>query len=217
MLHLLKVNLLVCYSLPIIFVFPFYFGIQVVKLPVYDSPVTAITTATNQGYWTMTHFGDKKLFQVYLLAILLVESLIPTLLLIIFNIISLIKFKLVVKKNVITPDSLLRRVELQLVRLVLILTFIIIFTRLFDSITAFASRFIIIWDIQVSNEVDALKRLLKQVAYIFLFAAHALDGFFYLFYDRQLKRAVYDLVNKTRTKFISKMTLLFNDFFYNYV
>lgn len=122
----------------------------------------------------MTSFGETIYFQLYALAVLFLESLIPTILLFILNIISLIKFKMMLSR--VTPSLLMRHVEIKLVRLVLSLTFICIFTRMLDNLTEFFARGLFVLEIQLSSEMESLRILSRQTAIFFLFGAHALDG-----------------------------------------
>lgn len=127
-------------------------------------------------------------------------SLLPTLLLILLNIISLVRFKMVTRR--MRPTSFLRCVEIQLVRLVLILTFICIFTRVFDLLTSFQSRFAIFLGIQSSNVMSSFELLLNQVANFCLFSAHALDGLFCYYYDRHLKQVACLMIRKPFRKLV---------------
>jgi hypothetical protein len=111
-----KADLLICYSILIILAIPFYFGIEVAK--------ASNSSTETEGYWQLTEFGEAKYFQVYSFAFLVIERLIPTLLLIVLNITSLIKFKLMIFSMAQTSFS--RSVDSNLVRLVLFLTFICI-------------------------------------------------------------------------------------------
>lgn len=152
------------------------------------------------GYMQLTAFGETIHFQLYALTVLLFEGFIPTLLLIILNTVSLIKFRLVVSK--VAQTNFMRSVEINLVRLVLFLTFICIFTRMLDISTEFFTRIVISCKIQLSSEVDSLRVLLKQLAFFCLFLAHALDGIFYYLYDRHLKQVACHMIKKTCRKIV---------------
>lgn len=133
----------------------------------------------------MTALGKTIFFQLYAFAVLFFESLIPTILLIILNIISLIKFKTMMSR--VRPSLLMRHVEIKLVRLVLSLTFICIFTRMLDNLTEFFARGLFVLEIHLSTEMESLRILSRQTAIFFLFAAHALDIIVCYYHDRHLK------------------------------
>lgn len=148
----------------------------------------------------MTAFGETSYFRLYSLIVLLFSDTFPTLLLIILNIVTVIKLKLTLSR--MAQTSFLRQVEINLVRLVLILTFICIFTRVFDTATSFLIRFNTVFGIELSEEAKSWEELLKQMAYFCLFAAHALDGIFCYLYDRHLKYVACQLIRMPCKKFV---------------
>lgn len=135
----------------------------------------------------MTDFGELKYLKVYFFSEVFIESVIPTLLLIILNIISLVKFKIVI--NRVAQIPYIRNVEINLVKLALFHTFICICVRLLDIAPELIIRFQILFNIQSSNEMESLRLLLKQSANFILFGAHAFDSILFYFYDSNLKRA----------------------------
>lgn len=131
---------------------PYYLVVEVVKAS--SSPTETA------GYWRFTDFVELKYIQVYAFALLLISSFIPSLLLIVLNMTSLIKFKLVARR--VAQTSFLRSVETNIVSLVLILTFICIFTQVFDNLTTILVTAIFGFKIQLSNEMKSIASLLKQ-------------------------------------------------------
>ena len=187
--------------IPLILSIPYYAGIEVVKAS--NSPTETA------GYWRLTAFG--KTIQLYALVVLFFESLIPTLLLVVLNIISLIRFKMMM--NRVTPTALMRHVEIKLVRLVLILTFICIFTRMLDNLTEFFARGLFVLGTQLSSEMESLRILSRQTAIFFLFGAHALDSILCYFYDRHLKYVACQLIRKPYRKLYEFV----NELCYNFI
>lgn len=197
-----QANLLICYSIAITFTVPWYFGVEVVK--------ASNSTAETEGYWRLTAFGHHKHFEVYTLIALFMTSLLPTLLLILLNVVSMVRFKMVTRR--MRPTSFLRRVEIQLVRSVLILNFICIFTRVFDLLISFQSRFAIFLGIQSLDVMRSFELLLNQVAIFCLFSAHALDGLFCHYNDRNLKQVACLMMRKPFRKLVE----FFQGIFYTF-
>lgn len=199
-----KANLLICYLIPTIFSIPYFFGIEVVKVS--DS------SAVMEGsfVWLNSEFGEQKTYKLYTVAALVFGNLIPTLVLIILNTISLIKFRQMLSN--MADTSFLRSVRTNIVRLVLVLTFVCIFVRVFDLLSAFPLWFESLLQIE-SEEMNSLLNLVRQIAFFCLFSAHALDGIFCYFYDRLIKQVACQLVRKP----LRKSSDFFSEMCYNFV
>lgn len=182
-----KLNLLICYSGPILAVLPIYFGVNIVKLT--DSPVSEAET---KGYWALNEFGNTTLFKSYAVMALLFEYLTPLPMLITLNILTVIKFKKVManKIEVVGRSSETQRAEkamIRFTRLIITLTFINIVTRTLDSCITVFFRFKIFFNVKISDEVDAILDLARYVSLIPFFGAHALDGVLYYIYDKNMR------------------------------
>ena len=146
---------------------------------------------TTNVYLTRTHFGESTGFEIFWLICTFLESLGPLILLFILNTISLIKFKLVLRRWKGRRDgSSLNKMKISMTKLTILLTFICLLTRSFDFVISYLVREKInlneVWRHYGSFE-EHLLFLLQSINLFLLFAAHALDVLFYFFYDTHLK------------------------------
>lgn len=162
--------------MPTILTVPFYFGVQVVKSS--DSPTS--------GYWTLTEFGETSFFKIYSVLIMLIESVIPLITLMVLNKISLAKFKIIMWM-VVQDNRRADQANNRFTKLILTLTFICIVTRSFDIAITIYNRAKLFFRIELTEDLNALLRLVRNVSYLLVFAAHALDGLLYYFSDKKMK------------------------------
>jgi hypothetical protein len=148
-----------------------------------------------EGYWRLTDFGNSNFFKAYSVLILLLETIVPLVILLVFNIITLIKFKSIMskKKRLTNTKTKAKKATIKFTKLILALTFICILARTFDNITAIFKRLKTFYYFQISDEFTALIDLNKQIAYALLFAVHALDGILYFIYDKEIKRVFHQM------------------------
>ena len=72
-------------------------------------------------------------------------------------------------------------------KLTITLTFICIVARTFDTIIAIFNRLRLVYGWILSDDLEALLKLVRAVSYFISFSAHALDGILYYFFDKKIK------------------------------
>lgn len=182
----MQANLFICYSIPILTSIPYYISVECVK--------ASNSTTETDGYWKLTDLGHTLFIRLFTVAVLFLEGLIPTILLIILNTISLIQFKRVLSR--VTQTPFIRSVEINLVRMVLILTLICIISRSLEILTEFFARGVFVLKVKLSREAESVRVVLKQIAFLCIFGAHALDGLVYYYYDRHLKQVARKIIRQ---------------------
>ncbi len=158
---------------------PCYFSVRIVKLD------------EARAFWTFTQFGETLGFKAYSVLLLLIESFFPLIILTILNMVTLLKFREVMKnKEQLVASQQHQRVNKannRFTKLIITLTFLSISTRSFDFSIEVVNRVYRTNLLSYSDELFALSDLLRQIAYFLLFATHALDGLLFFVNDRQLR------------------------------
>lgn len=154
----------------------------------------------NQAYWTLPE-SNVAFYQVYVLTVPLVETIIPTVALTIMNIISLVKFNRLIKlKRLISANSgsaYADKANMRFTRLIVALTFICIFARTFDLALAMLFRAKTFLGLSLVDDTTwMILSVLQKFALFSLFSAHALDAILYYHYDTLIKRVLFDLFKK---------------------
>ena len=159
---------------------PGYFGVKVVKAS--DSPTET------EGYWTLTEFGQTGIFKIFGVVSLASESILPLISLIVMNTIALVKFRKIKREIADNIDERIQDTLNRYTKLIIILTFIVIITRTFDTTVATFRRIkMMIW-IVVADDYEALLKLTRNIGYLLLFAEHALDGLLYYIFDKNMRQ-----------------------------
>ena len=139
----------------------------------------------------------KLIFQFYEIAIAFFEGIFPIMSLTVMNIISIRKFKRIMKdkremsegKGLMTEKRRFEKADIRFTKLIILLTFIQILTRLFDCIISILLRIKYIENIRIDVS-DSLIFFLREVSSILLISAHSFDGVLYFLYDTQVKRVL---------------------------
>ncbi len=123
----------------------------------------------------------------------LLESIIPTALLIIFSLIAKAKFNERIKKSqengLASNPSQLRKSEIQFSRMTVITMTLFIMTRLIDLIVGFVVRFLL-FEGSIHCRLDAIVYLLRQLAFLLLLSWHAFKPLIFYAMDSKLKEVL---------------------------
>lgn len=164
-----KVNLLICYSLPSVLV---------------TVPIT----------WRLINprLLDLLAFKAYILALILFSSCIPTISLIVLNILSLFKFKRVMKekKKFSNERRRIDKANVRFTRLVVSLGFICIVTRVFEAMAYTFDRVRFVFGVSFSQQATSLIDFLFEISSFLLIASYSLDTILYFVLDKQLRRII---------------------------
>ncbi len=170
-------NLLICFSVPILISLPVYFSTRIMK-----------NKSRGKFEKQLTQFGTSKVYSTYFLGVFLFETIFPILVLVVLNVVSVYKFKkLMNKKGHLTKNRTEGKLaELRFTKMVFILTYICILSRVMDFIITFLYRLTIINSLIFSPSSIRFLLFLMSLTNLFLFAVQALDGLVYLIMDRNL-------------------------------
>lgn len=143
---------------------------------------------------TIKQYISQENFELILFSIFIIESLISVVTLLVLNIISVIRWKIV--KNVLrstTHATGYTSSKMKATKLIILLTCVCIVTRALDCLVSILYRLRVGSVIYPTEEQKVFLKLLKAISYFLLFAAHALDGILYYYYDRPLRDALANL------------------------
>jgi hypothetical protein len=167
-----KANLIFSFSFSVIVITPAYFAIEVKKIS--DMPTET------KGFWTFNYFGQTSFFKYYSVILLLFETVIPITILTLFNVMSVHKFRKLMKQKMRIQQNKNRikkaeKANLRFTKLIIALTFICIVTRTIDSSSSIFLRMTLLFKIDLTENQTALLNLVKIICMGLLFSAHALD------------------------------------------
>ena len=179
-------------------------GISYFSVEIKESNVTGIY------YSKLTGFGKSYFYKTYVLLILLLESFVPTVLLIISNIIIMFKFKRQMNKkmtlNIQTRD-LIKKSEIRFTKMILALTGIFVTAKFFDMLSTISFRYAIFFNQNISILNKSIIDLFRQFSYLLVFMQYVLNIFIYVAIDPNLLRIVNSILdyNKVNRVFLIKL------------
>ena len=144
-------------------------------------------------YGAVTEFAYTNTFKIYVICIFLLETVIPIVLLAVFSLVAMAKFNQRVKRyqgasGLIGDAERLKREDVQFLRLILFIMAIFFTTRSVDMIAGIFLRFrAFIFD-DTDYKRDAIIYLVRQLAFLLLFTAHAFNSIFYYGKNSKLKQ-----------------------------
>lgn len=145
----------------------------------------------NSYYIALTDFGKTDNFKIYSLCIFLLESILPTILLIVFSLIARAKFNERLRYNqqagMVTDPNLLKTDEVRFSRMIMVIMSIFIATRSFDLIVGLAYRINLVIFPSPSYSVVSIINFFKQLANLFLISAHAFSSLVYIALNSKLR------------------------------
>ena len=150
--------------------------------------------------WKLSKIRNLSVSQVALLSVAIPEMILPVIVLIIMSILvtksyherMCIKSKLVGKKQ---------KKENRITGVILLLTWLIIFTRIFDAINGLYLR-LNFWN-NISFVPVIIIRFLRQFSFLLQFSLHSFNAFIYVYIDKNLFRSLTITKNKIRKKISS--------------
>ena len=179
----LKYYLLVLITLPSIIGGIAYFSVEIKQL-----------NQTHEFYWETTEFGTSDFYRLLSVTLLVVESVIPIGILVLFNCMVLIKFKSRIKLklnlNIQSPEFL-RKTEIRFTKLILILTSLYAIVHFLDTLCAILNRYYN-HNLTVYDYSQSIRNFFRQITYFFLFLLYAFNIFIYIAVDPNLYKLVKD-------------------------
>ena len=142
------------YYMMIIIGFPFSLSI----IPYFSLSIKELNQ-TGVYYWSTTTFGFSKLFLFYTLLVLVFESIIPTILLIAFNIIVLYKYKKRSKFRIslnIQSIENIKKTDNRFTKMIIIITGVYSVTHFFDMLSAIANRIVIFSNVKYPIQIESI-------------------------------------------------------------
>ena len=151
-----------------------------------------ITKKGNFWYVAFSSFIQTSLGQIYVICIYLVESVIPTILLILFSFIAKTKFNKRIRKNqdrksglATNPNKLIKD-EIQFSRMTMITMTLFCTVRLIDMAIGLAFRMNTVFD-YFDCKIDAIIYLLRQLVFLLMLSSHAFNTLIYYAMNSKLK------------------------------
>ena len=158
---------------------------------------------TDVYYWTTTAFGFSKLFLFYSLLALVFESIIPTILLIAFNIVVLFKYKrrskFIISLNIQSVDTI-KKSENRFTKMIIIITGVYSITHFFDLLSSIANRVVSYTDFQFSDQTKSIVFSSRALAYLFLYLQFVFNLFIYVSIDPNLRKIFKELIHRVSFK-----------------
>ncbi len=174
---------------------PSYFGFKIV-----EQKYTGSNDSEIYFQRVANGFGKTMYFKIYFVSLATFEGFLIVSMTV-MNLMSLFKFRKLVnekKRLTIRPEQNrlmterrhIDQANIRFTRLIIILTFIQIFSQIFERASGILIRIVINNDaIHNLRQFDSLLATLRRLNYFLQISIHSLDGIFYFFCDFQLRRA----------------------------
>lgn len=164
-----------------------------ILLPPFFSLDIKETNIENLYKIDLNSFGRTDFYKVYAISVFVLESFIPLLIVCTLSFVSLRKFrKLSKKKSHLLNNSNnssnnnQEKKNLHFTRIILIITVIFVFTRVFDLLSFTVMKIYFIYNLQPLKLVSSLINFFLQLNYFFMFLSHSLNGILFGIYDKNL-------------------------------
>ena len=179
-------NISIKYYMLIIIGFPFSLSI----IPYFSLSIRELNQ-TGVYYWSTTTFGFSKLFLFYSLLVLFFESVIPTILLIAFNLVVLFKYKSRLKfrisLNIQTIENI-KKTDHRFTKMIIIVTGVYSVTHFFDMLSAIANRLVVYTEFQYSDQTYSIIFFFRAATYLLLYLQFVLNIFIYISIDPNMRK-----------------------------
>ncbi len=181
-----KLNILIALSVGFIMVLPGVFSVNIYPDQVANS--TTISTYSTE----LSQFGTSSVFLAYSLALVLVENVLPVLIMIFLNAVSVSKFKrLMYTHGHLTRNQTdAKKREVRFTKMILILSSICIVSRLMDMISSMAYRVTILNPAMFSQATIDLTVFFRNLTNLCLYAVNSLDALVYFKMDTNLWKII---------------------------
>ena len=141
-------------------------------------------------YAAVTQLAQKDIFKVYILCVFILESVLPTVLLIALSLIANAKFNKRVRirqeTGMVVSSEELRKDEVRFSRMIMVIMIIFSITRSFDLIVGIAFR-VMVFISPGNYEIEVIMNFFRQLTYLLLIAAHALNSLIYMAMKSKLR------------------------------
>ena len=176
--HVTKLTLLsIFFSSSFIVLLPPYFSLEIKE------------TDTNLYSLDLNEFGRTNFYKIYVISAFVLESFIPLLFACSLSFIALNGFRKLSKKKsqlLNKSDSIKQKKNLHFTRIILIITLIFVFTRVFDLVSFTIMKIYYIYNLQPLRLVSSLINFFLQLNYFCMFLSHSMNGILFGIYDRNL-------------------------------
>jgi len=188
-------NLFISIIIPTFISLPSHFAIEVVKLEGFLKYLRRFNK-----------FGSSDFFKAYFFLLLIIENVIPLVILIYLDIISIIKFKSLMEMHAhLTRNQIeSKKAEERFTKMVLILSGITAVVRILDLLITIANRLYMIAPGQSNNIIT----LLKSIVNLILCMSLAFDLLVYLKMDKKIWKLVKTLMRLKKVIFWVKISLI---------
>jgi len=172
-----KLNLFICFSIPFVFSLPSYFAVNIEK-----------NQLNGKFKMTLNFFGASIYYKVYLFLSFLIDTVIPLLILILVNSVSVFKFKRAMERHADLTGNQIesRKAERRFTRMVFLLSAIESVTRIIDMVTSVFNRILIISPSTFDEGTLELIIFAKTISVIIINIALAFDGLVFLRMDKNI-------------------------------
>ncbi len=188
----IKQNLAVCFSIPILLCLPYFFVYKIAQTPAIE----------DQYVLELTEFGRSKFVIIYVTLVYILETFIPQILLIVFNVFSILKFHetMINKRRIAGNRNIImrsRRAQMKFMRIQIILSSICIVTRVIDLVSGILIRLAGLDQIdESSGKYEAIKKFSDFSSFL-LYVVHAFDGLLFFKMDRNLRECARAVFRRT--------------------
>ena len=187
----LKYYLTVIFAGPVIISIPGYFAWSIYP-----------TNSTDIYTFSLNSFGQTQVFSFYYLLLIVIESVIPVCLLFVFSVMSILKFKQIMKK-IIFPINILTRnlhrkkkMQLKFTKMILILTAIVMLAHIADLLSALSYRLLVVGDDAYSPQIYSLVNFGRTLVFFILYLQYSIGIFIYTSNDKNIYLLVRKLFNR---------------------
>ena len=183
-----KVNRLNSISIKYYMAIIVFVPVSVSTLPYFTVDIIA-TNVTGIYYWTSNPFGLSAFYKYYILIVLFIESVIPTILLVMYNLIVLIKYRRHMNEKHKLTKNCLKKSDVRFTKMILVLTGIFFVTHFFDMVMAILLRYYYYYagdNVTISQLARSLINFLRQFVYLLQYTQYAFNIFIYVANDPNL-------------------------------
>jgi hypothetical protein len=167
------------------------FGPMLLITPIFFTANIQALNGTNQNifYMATTEFGKSKFYAYYSIIILVLETVLPILLLLLFSFLNVREIKKLMKKKleiIGKQNEIIKQSEIRFTKMIIILAFFFLITHTLDTISAISVRLVTIWAFELSPAKLSLINLLRQIANFLLFGQYLIGVFIYTSTDKNI-------------------------------
>ena len=144
-------------------------------------------------YWRVSKFGKTIMMKAYAILCILPETVVPSIVLVVMNIVTLRAFKkrLKIKARIKKQQKIMfKKSEIRYTRIILIMSTLFVITRLGDSIGSFINRSIILLEFDKESNQVSIANCFRQITIFFYFSLHSFDMLLFAIMDTRFSGLV---------------------------